>query len=521
MAKATRTLGLVLGDQLDRTSELWSDLDPARDRVWMAEVDEEVSDAHQVRAVFFLAAMRHFAGARCDEGYRVEYHQLGPDPSDDRGPSFEAVLAHDLDRLRPERVRVVRPGDLRVLLQLERACERASVPLEVLPDRHFYIEPEDFRGWARGRKSMVLEHFYRWMRRRFDVLMDGAEPVGGAWNFDADNRASFGKSGPPDDLRPLPEFSPDEVTAEVIAMVEARYGDRPGRASSFALPVTPEDARRQLDAFVEHALPRFGRYQDAMAEGDAVLFHSRLSALLNVKLLNPQVCVQAALDAHAAGQAPLAAVEGFVRQILGWREFVRGVYWTQMPEYAELNALECEDRPVPTAFWDGETDMACIADSARQLQRLGYVHHIHRLMVFGLFAQLSGVHPYEFHRWHMAMYVDAVDWVSLPNTLGMSQYGDGGVVGSKPYVATGKYIQRMGPYCRGCRYDPRRAEGDDACPFTTLYWDFLARHEGRLRGNQRMAMQLRNLDRKDPETLARIRDRARGLKAALTRGDRV
>jgi deoxyribodipyrimidine photolyase-related protein len=231
--------------------------------------------------------------------------------------------------------------------------------------------------------------------------------------------------------------------------------------------------------------------------------------------------VDAAVAAYEAGNAPINAVEGFVRQILGWRELIRGIYWTHMPEYAELNALECDDRPVPQFFWDGETDMACVADSMRQLLALGYAHHIHRLMVFGLFAQLYGTHPYDFHRWHMAMYVDAVDWVSLPNTLGMSQFGDGGIVGTKPYVATGKYIDRMGPYCRACRYDPKKAEGEDACPFTTLYWDFLDRHRERFRSNRRMTMQLKNLQRKDDAELERIRRRARGLKAAVSRGDRI
>jgi len=520
MPSGIRNLIIVLGDQLDERSVALERFDPERDVLWMAEAHEEVAEAHQLRAVFFLSSMRHYAEARRREGATVHYHELTHDRRRDRGSSFEAIARRDVERLSPERILVVLPGDIRVLDQLESVAETTGVPLEVLPDRHFYCDLDDFRTWATGKKSLVLEHFYRKMRKEHDVLMDDGKPLGGQWNFDQDNRRSFGGAGPPEDLRPLPRFEPDMTTHEVIDVVKTRYDANPGNAEDFSLPVTPEQARTQLDAFIEQALPRFGEFQDAMAMDDAVTYHSRLSALLNVELLDPRACVDAAVRAGAEGRAPLNSVEGFVRQILGWREFVRGIYWTHMPEYAELNALQAQGE-VPSFFWDGETDMACIADSMRQLIALGYVHHIHRLMVFGLFAQLAGVHPHEFHRWHMAMYVDAIDWVSLPNALGMSQYGDGGIVGTKPYVATGKYIQRMGPYCRACRYDPEQAEGDDACPFTTLYWDFLARHADHLRGNRRMAMQLRNLDRKSPEVLERIRARARGLKAAMTRRDRI
>lgn len=521
MGSSLRTLVLVLGDQLDRKSAGWDGFDDRRDAVWMAEVDDEIRGSHQIRAVFFLSAMRHFEAWLRQTGRTVHYHRISTDAGQDRGASFEAVLSADLETLRPQQLKVVLPGDYRVLQAIRHVADRAGVPLEVLPDRHFHCDLETFETWARGKKSLVLEHFYRFLRKRHRVLMDESQPVGGAWNFDSDNRRAFPASGPPDDLSPLPAFEPDEISREVIALVQARYGDQPGEAARFSLPVTSEDAEAQLEAFIERSLPSFGPYQDAMTEDDAVTYHSRLSALLNLKLLDPRTCVAAAVTAFESGRAPINSVEGFVRQILGWREFVRGIYWRHMPEYAELNALECEPREVPDAFWTGDTDMACIADSMRQLLRLGYVHHIHRLMVFGLFAQLLGVHPFEFHRWHLAMYVDAIDWVSLPNTLGMSQFGDGGIVGTKPYVATGKYIDRMGPFCRGCRYDPKAAEGEDACPFTTLYWDFLARHEPRLRSNRRMAMQLANLDRKPVETLERIRNRARGLKAALSRGDRV
>ncbi len=516
---AIRNLILILGDQLDPGSaalEGWSE----EDAIWMAEVEQEIGHGHQLRTVFFLSAMRHFAVEQEKKGRDVHYHRLGTARSKDRGKSFAEVLRKDLRELKPKGVRVVLPGDHRVLLSLQGTVEQAGLELEILDDQSFYTPPAEFSKWAQGKKELTLEFFYRKLRKDRGLMMEDGQPAGGAWNFDKENRESFGKDGPPKDLKALPEFEPDEITQEVIELVRARFGDAPGDARRFALPVTPKDARRMLKAFLRNGLPNFGKYQDAMATGDVVLYHSRVSALLNVKLLKPSECVDGAIAAWKAGDAPLNGVEGFVRQILGWREFIRGIYWHFMPDYAEKNALGCERGEVPSFFWDGDTDMACVAASMKGILELGYAHHIHRLMVMGLFAQLAGVHPYAFHRWHMDMYIDAIDWVSLPNTLGMSQYGDGGIVGTKPYVATGKYIDRMGPYCKACPYDPKKATGDQACPFTTLYWDFLARHRERLSGNQRLALQLRNVDRKKPEEMDGIRKQAQALKTKMTKGQR-
>jgi deoxyribodipyrimidine photolyase-related protein len=282
--------------------------------------------------------------------------------------------------------------------------------------------------------------------------------------------------------------------------------------------VTPDDARAALDDFITHRLPHFGRYQDAMwmqpVRPQPYLFHSRISTALNLKLLNPREAVSAAERAYRNGHAELASVEGFIRQILGWREYVRGIYWHAMPEYAGRNALGAS-LPLPAFYWTGETDMRCLRETLRQTLELGYAHHIQRLMVTGLFALLLGVHPHEVHRWYLAIYVDAVEWVELPNTLGMSQYGDGGIMASKPYVATGKYIQRMSNYCQGCRFNPAESTGPQACPFTTLYWDFLLRHETALRKNQRMTMQLKNLARLSDDNRAAIRAHSESLRAAL------
>ncbi|GAB5548038.1 MAG: cryptochrome/photolyase family protein [Sandaracinaceae bacterium] len=520
---ALRTLALVLGDQLDHDSPIFDALDPERDAIWMAEVDEETTHVwcHKLRVAAFLSAMRHHRVWLEERGFTVHYTEMPVNRGHDRGGSFAEVLRLDVRRLAPERLVMVQPGDHRVQTQLTEAADALGVPLEILEDRHFYATREDFARWAEGRKRLVLEHFYREMRARHDVLMDDGDPVAGRWNFDAENRKTFGSDGPPEHEAPR-RFRPDAITEAVLEMVRVRFREHPGSLEHFDLPVTRKQARAALRDFVRHRLARFGEFQDAMWEGARFLWHSRLSFAMNVELLSPRECVDEAVAAYESGDAPIASVEGFVRQILGWREMVRGVYWHLMPAYAEHNALGCDpDRDVPGSFWDGETDMACVRDAMRNVIDHGYAHHIKRLMVLGLFAQLLGVHPRRFHEWHMAMYLDAIDWVSLPNALGMSQYGDGGVLATKPYCASGNYVNRMSNHCAGCRFRHDRAVGDDACPLTTLYWDFLARHREELSGNHRMGFQLKNLARKEGEQLEEIRARARRIRSTLDQGERL
>lgn len=517
-----RNLVVVLGDQLDRNLSALDGFDRQRDRVWMAEVEEEATYVrqHQQRLVLFFSAMRHFREALRADGFEVHYQTLSLDAATDRGHGFAGVLAEDVPRLRPRRLVLTEPGDWRVLEIFQAAVRRLGVPLEIRPDTHFYTSREDFRRWAKGRRGLVLENFYRDARKRHDILMDGDKPAGGAWNFDRDNRRSFGADGPGRVPAP-PGFRPDDLTRAVIEMVRQRFGDHPGDAAGFDLPVTADDAHRALDAFIRDRLPAFGDWQDALWSGERLLYHSRLSAALNLHLLDPHDAVDAAVRAYRDGAAPLNAVEGFVRQILGWREFVRGIYWLHMPGYARHNALE-HDADLPAAYWSGETDMACLADALANVLEHGYAHHIQRLMVLGLFAQLYGVHPYRFHEWHMAMYLDAVDWVSLPNALGMSQFGDGGVIGTKPYCASGAYIQRMSNHCAGCRYDPKRAEGARACPFTAFYWEFLDRHHDRFAGNRRMVFQVRNLERRREQgRMQGVLNTAAELRRRLQAGERV
>lgn len=507
-----RTLCVVLGDQLNADAAIYDGFDPALDAVWMAEVREEATHvwSHPARIALFLAAMRAYAQARLDAGCRVVYRRFD---APDALPDLGTALATDLATLRPQRVVWVWPGDWRVAQQLIEVVEHAGVPYSVLPDRHFYATPDDFATWAAGRRELRLEYWYRFLRQRHAVLMDGGQPAGGRWNYDADNRAGFDRQGPP--LHPAPRrFLPDVGTQAVLTAVAVHYPDHPGSLEHFDWPVNPAQARLALADFIEHRLPLFGRYQDAMWTGEPWLFHSRLSAALNLKLIDPRVVVDAAVAAWQSGHAPLAAVEGFVRQILGWREYVRGLYWHRMPGYLQLNALGAE-QPLPAFYWTAETDYRCLREAIGQTLQHGYAHHIQRLMVTGVFGLLLGVSPQALHAWYLAVYVDAVEWVELPNTLGMSQYADGGIMASKPYVASGRYIQRMSNYCQGCRYRPDQSVGPQACPFTTLFWDFLERHQDRFARHPRTAQMWRNLQRLSPETRAAIAAQAKALRAQL------
>lgn len=481
----------------------------------MAETPEEVEHVwcHKLRIAYFFTAMRHFRDELRAKKLQVHYRELSANPADDEGRTFTDLLIRDATEAGVKELVVVEPGDWRVKLRLEAAAQELGLPLTILDDPHFYATHADFQKFAAGKKKLILENFYREMRRRHRILVDeDGQPEGGQWNFDHDNRESFGSTGP--GRLPRPERTPwDETTKQVIALVEERFSDHPGELFDDTLAVNREQALARLEHFITRQLPHFGRYEDAMWTEEPLLYHSRLSVYLNLKLLNPRECVDAAVAAYRAGKANLASTEGFVRQILGWREFIRGIYWQHMPRYQSLNHFDCQEA-LPSFYWDGQTDMVCVRESMGHVLKHGYAHHIHRLMVLGNLSQTYGAHPHHFHEWHMAMYLDAIDWVSLPNTLGMSQFGDGGVVGTKPYCATGAYVQRMSNFCKGCRYDPKKSVGESACPLTTFYWDFLSRNREKLAGNQRMAMQLKNVDRKSAEELAAIHHQAETYRRA-------
>ncbi len=501
---------LVLGDQLDLQASAFDGFDPAQDAVWMAEAEEESTHvwSSKQRTALFLSAMRHFAQALRESGRPLHYQRMKADAA--QPATLGTLLKASLASLSPQRVVMTAPGDWRVWQQLQAVVEEAGLKLEICEDRQFFSTVREFAAHAKGRKSLRLEFFYRELRQRHGVLMEGDQPAGGQWNFDADNREAFGAKGP-GPVPPRARFAPDAITQEVIELVNMRFAKHPGSLESFAWPVTRGQALQSLRSFIDERLPLFGRYEDAMWPGEPWLYHSHLSAALNLKLLSAQEVVHAAEDAWRAGQAPLQSAEGFIRQILGWREYVRGIYWTQMPSYVERNALEATAE-LPAWFWTGDTDMACLRDAVQQTLQHGYAHHIQRLMVTGLYTLMLGVRPQRVHEWYLSVYVDAVEWVELPNTLGMSQYGDGGLMASKPYVATGKYIQRMGGPCASCRYDPAQREGERACPYTTLYWDFLMRHENLLAKNARMALQVKNVARMSDDQKQAVKLRAEAIK---------
>ncbi|MDN2564988.1 cryptochrome/photolyase family protein [Aquibium sp. A9E412] len=504
------SLRLVLGDQLSRGLSALADLDPADDVVLMAEVAEEAGYVphHKKKLAFVFSAMRHFAEALRAEGIAVDYRRLDGDQAHGSlGEALAAAVAHH----RPQRIVMTEPGEWRVLAMMRDWRERFDADVEIRADNRFLASHEDFRDFAEdGRKTLRMEHFYRLMRRRTGYLMHGEAPEGGRWNLDADNRRPL----PADIALPeRPAFAPDRITRAVLAMVEARFGDNFGRLTPFAHPVTRADALASLDWFVANALPFFGDYQDAMRQGAPLLFHSQLSALLNCGLLDPRECCRRAEDAYHAGAAPLNAVEGFIRQIVGWREFVRGIYWLKMPDYAQANALDAR-RPLPDFFWTAETEMNCLAQAIGETRDNAYAHHIQRLMVIGNFCLLAGLDPVAVQQWYLLVYHDAYEWVEMPNVVGMILYADGGLFASKPYAASGSYIDRMSDYCGRCRYDVKRRTGPDACPFNHLYWDFLARNRDRLKDNRRLAVVYRTLERMDPARReAMRRDAARFLEA--------
>lgn len=493
----------VLGDQLSDDLASLRLADRSSSLVLMAEVAAEALYVphHKQKLVLVFSAMRHFAERLRKAGWRVDYRTLD-DPAN-RG-SLEAEIASAAVRHKTSAIRMVEAGEHRVRGFQQGLAAATGLPVEILPDNRFFVSLDAFQEWRRGRKRVRLEDYYRWQRARTGILMHGDQPVGGQWNFDQDNRKPLPKGLTPP---PAPWFTPDAITAQVMAMVESRFPNHFGTLDRFAWPVTREQALLALDRFVAERLPLFGDYQDALARGEETLFHSLLSTSLNLGLLSAGEVIAAAVAAFEAGHAPLNAVEGFVRQILGWREYVRSIYLVEGPDYLHRNALGAT-RPLPGIYWRGESGMACFDAAFTQTRDLAYAHHIQRLMVLGNFALVAGVDPFALHEWFLIVYADAFEWVEAPNVIGMSQWADGGLLGSKPYAASGAYIHRQGNHCRNCSFDVKRRTGEAACPFNFLYWDFVARNEAKLAGNQRMWRVLDGWKRFTPDEQARIRGQA-------------
>jgi len=479
---------LVLGDQLSKHLSALKAADKSTDTVVMSEVTDEASYVrhHPKKIALVFSAMRHFAKELEADGWDVAYTQL--DDTDNAG-SIVGELLRRAEQYGAETVLATEPGEWRLIEKLK----YAPLKIEVLPDDRFIASHAEFESWAEGRKALRMEYFYREMRRKTGMLMDGDAPEGGKWNFDHDNR----KPAPDDvSVEGPPRFEPDQITCDVLDLVAARFGDHFGDLKPFWFAATREQALETLDHFVEKALPRFGDYQDAMLTEHAFLYHAVISPYLNIGLLGPIEVCQAAADAYAKGNVPINAAEGFIRQIIGWREYVRGIYFLEGPAYTDRNVLK-HSRDLPDFYWGGETRMNCLDHAVRQTKKHAYAHHIQRLMVTGNFALLAGIAPQQVHEWYLAVFADAYEWVEAPNTIGMSQFADGGIIASKPYVSSGAYINRMSNYCKSCDYSVSKKTGEGACPFNLLYWHFLDRHRDRFASNPRMGNMYATWDRMD------------------------
>ncbi|GAA4038385.1 cryptochrome/photolyase family protein [Sphingomonas rosea] len=495
----------VLGDQLTHDLASLRGCDKADTVVLMMEVLEEATYVrhHKAKIVLIFSAMRHFADELRADGWTVDYVALG---APDNSGSFSGEVEGAVARHRASAIRIVEAGEYRVQQAIASWQDRLGLPVEILGDDRFICPLPDFFAWAAARRELVMENFYRLQRKRTGLLMEAdGNPTGGQWNYDKENRAAPPKGRP---MREPTRFPPDAITSEVIALVEDRFGHHFGTLDRFALPVTRAEAQALLADFVEERLPRFGTYQDAMLEGADFLYHSRLSTSLNIGLLTAIEVCEAVEAAFRRGTVPLNAAEGFIRQMIGWREYVRGMYWLEMPELDRANFF-ANTRPLPEFYWTGETKMACCADSVRNTRDNAYAHHIQRLMVLGNFAMLAGIDPAQVADWYLVVYADAYEWVEHPNVLGMSQFADGGRLGTKPYAGSGAYINRMSNYCKGCAYDVKKRVGEDACPFNALYWDFIDRNDRKLRGNRRMWQPYATWDRFGEDTKAEVRAQAK------------
>ena len=502
-----KTLRLILGDQLNEQISSLKDADKGTDLIFICEVWDEATYVkhHKKKIAFLFSAMRHFAEELRASGYKVHYTKLN-DPSN--SGSFAGEVGRAIDFYQPSKIVVTEPGEYRLLKEMH--SWDVGIPIDIRSDDRFFCSHKGFAGWAEGRKQLRMEYFYREMRRKYAILMDGDKPEGGEWNFDQENRK------PPKEGLDIPETyhsEPDAITKEVMNLVAKNFSDHFGDLEPFHFAVTRDQGRHALDQFIRERLSNFGDYQDAMVQGEPWMYHSHLSFYINCGLLLPKECVEAAEIAYRSGAAPLNAVEGFIRQIIGWREYVRGIYWLKMPAYEEENFLGAK-RNLPEFFWGADTKMNCLSQCIKETKENAYAHHIQRLMVLGNFALVAGLDPEQVNEWYMIVYADAYQWVELPNVTGMILFADGGLLSSKPYAASGAYINKMSNYCKGCTYKVTKKNGSDACPFNYLYWDFLIRNRDKLHGNHRLGMIYKTLERMNEEKVRLIsEDSTRFFKA--------
>ena len=496
---------LILGDQLNAEHSWFEKLDNNVCYV-MFEMRQETNYVkhHIQKVVAFFGAMRNFARAREKEGHRVLYYSLD-DPQNEH--ELDKNLNKVISLLGANRFAYQLPDEFRLDQQLQKFCKDLKISTEAVDTDHFLTTRDEMGQFFKGKKKWVMEFFYRYMRKKFDVLMVHDQPEGGSWNYDKFNRNKW--SGSPG--IPVPYLPKTENIEQIQNMIENLGIETLGRISKddFLFPMTREESVKQLDYFCENLLADFGTFQDAMHQEETNLFHARISFALNVKILHPLEVINHAIEAYRKQPEiiSLSQVEGFVRQVLGWREYIRGLYWKEMPSYKNLNALE-NTNPLPDFYWTGETKMNCLSTTIKNSLEHAYAHHIQRLMITGNFALLAQTHPDAVDEWYLGIYADAVEWVQLPNTRGMSQYADGGMVATKPYVSSGSYVNKMSNYCSSCSYNQKKRLGDDACPFNSLYWNFLDDKKDFFKSNNRMGMMLNLLRKIKPEELAAIKTRA-------------
>lgn len=502
---------LVLGDQLSEGLASLKAADKARDVVVMAEVADETAYVphHPKKIALIFAAMRKFAARLREDGWDLRYTELGDTQN---AGSICGELLRRAEETGASEVIATEPGEWRLI----NALRHCPLKVRLLEDDRFIAAHAMFDQWAEGRKALRMEYFYREMRRKTGLLMEGDDPAGGQWNFDHDNRKPA-----PDAVTHGPIwFEPDPVTEQILDLVEAKFPNNVGRLRPFGFATDRAQAQKALAHFIDHALPRFGDYQDAMLDGNRFLYHSLLSAYMNIGLLDPLEVCQAVEKAYENGDVPINAAEGFIRQIIGWREYVRGIYFREGPDYPDRNVLK-HNRKLPWFYWSAETDMRCVAKAVEQTRDEAYAHHIQRLMVTGNFGLLAGVDPHALHEWYLSVYIDAFEWVEAPNTVGMSQFADGGIIASKPYVSSGNYINKMSDHCKPCAYSVTAKTGENACPFNLLYWHFMDRHRDRFEGNPRMAQMYRTFDRMDADKRETILREAQDFLDRMEAGERV
>jgi deoxyribodipyrimidine photolyase-related protein len=502
--KATQTLRLILGDQLNSKHTWFKTVDPNVSYVLM-EIRSETDYAqhHIQKVVGFFATMRAFANELMKQKHTVIYLRLTDKMN---GQSFEKNLSRLIKEYKIAHFEYQLPDEYRVDRLLQDFSKKISISHAVVDTEHFLSTRTELGEFFKGKKTFLMESFYRYMRKKYNILMEGDKPLTGQWNYDSDNRKKI-----PANHKPVEPLMFDNDVSDIVNELSATPVKTIGtiNAKYFLWPINRKQSLQLLQFFVSECLPLFGTYQDAMTPTEWSLYHSRLSFSLNTKLLSPLEVINAAITEwkKRGDEIEYNQLEGFVRQIIGWREYMRGIYWNKMPEYATLNYFNHTEK-LPQWFWTGNTKMNCLKHTIQQSLTYSYAHHIQRLMITGNFALLAGVHPDEVDAWYLGIYIDALDWVEITNTRGMSQFADGGIVGTKPYVSSASYIDKMSHYCGSCFYSKSKKTGDKACPFNSLYWNFYDKHESKLSKNPRIGMMYNVWRRMAPTQKAELLEQA-------------